>query len=57
MKVLLIYTSIHHRQLQGVYDLFGYFYDAQGDLTDAVKYELLALKTTDELKDSTMQNL
>ena len=52
---LTIYNSIGYKEIQGVYDLMGIVYSCIGDRPNAVKYGLLAVKTAEDLKDSSMQ--
>jgi two-component sensor histidine kinase len=54
-EALNIYVSIGHKKLQGVYDLMGFVCGKKGDLPDAVKYGLLAVKTAEEEKDTSIQ--
>jgi two-component sensor histidine kinase len=49
------YKSINYPLIQGVYDLFGRIYYDQRDFNNAIKYELMALKTSEMVKDSSMQ--
>jgi len=49
------YKSINYPLIQGVYDLFGRIYYDQRDFKNAIKYELMALKTSESVKDSSMQ--
>ncbi|MEO8108796.1 MAG: sensor histidine kinase [Ginsengibacter sp.] len=51
---LNIYTSIHKKDLQGVYDLLNLVHVNLGDYPTAIKYGLLAEKTALQQKDSTM---
>ena len=52
---LAIYNAIHYDRLQGLYDLLGSVYYLQTDYDNSIKYELMALKTAEILKDSSMQ--
>ncbi|MBD0257608.1 MAG: tetratricopeptide repeat protein, partial [Cytophagales bacterium] len=54
-KALALYRAIHHPHLQGVYDLLGAVSTEMGDYQDGLRYGLLAVKTAERLKDSTMQ--
>lgn len=54
-KALALYRTIHYQQLQGVYDLLGVVYGSLGDYQEALKYGLLAVKTAESLKDSSLQ--
>lgn len=51
---LNIYTSIHKKDLQGVYDLLNLVHVNLGDYPTAIKYGLQAEKTALQQKDSTM---
>jgi len=53
-EALTIYQSIGHKELHGVYDLMGYISSVMGDYPDAVKYGLLAIKTAEEVQDTTL---
>ena len=50
-----IYRSVGHKELQGIYGLMGNVCGKQGDLPDAVKFGLLAVKTAEEVNDTTLQ--
>jgi two-component sensor histidine kinase len=52
---LAIYDSLHYPKVQGLYDLMATVYADQADYNDAIKYELQALKISNQQKDSTMQ--
>jgi two-component sensor histidine kinase len=54
-KALALYQSINYPQLQGVYDLLGYIHLRLGDYQEGLRYGLLAVKTAEQLGDSTMQ--
>ncbi|AYB34879.1 histidine kinase dimerization/phosphoacceptor domain -containing protein [Chryseolinea soli] len=54
-EALSIYKSVGHKSLQGIYDLMGYIFGKKGDLHDAVRFGLLAVKTGEEVKDTTLQ--
>ena len=54
-EALNIYLSIGHRELQGIYDLMGFVCGSKGDLPDAVKYGLLAVKTAEAVRDTSIQ--
>lgn len=54
-QALALYKSIGYKQLQGVYDLFGFIYANNNDYTSAVKYGLLAVQTADQVGDSSVQ--
>jgi two-component sensor histidine kinase len=41
-------------ELEGLYDLLGSVYSVSGDLNEALKYGLLAIKTAELLKDSSL---
>ncbi|HTE30912.1 MAG TPA: histidine kinase dimerization/phosphoacceptor domain -containing protein [Chryseolinea sp.] len=52
---LAAYDSINYKPLQGVYDLLGSIYAFKNDYKQAISYELLALKTAESCRDSSMQ--
>ena len=52
---LAIYLSIGYKNLQGVYDLLGTISTDMGDYAGAIKYGLLALKTAEDMHDTTIQ--
>ncbi|MEO8770811.1 MAG: sensor histidine kinase [Ferruginibacter sp.] len=52
---LVVYQSINYKDLQGVYDLLGIVSTCMGDRANAIKYGLLAVKTAEDTKDSSMQ--
>jgi two-component system, sensor histidine kinase PdtaS len=54
-QALDIYNSINYPQLQGVYDLLNLVYNHLGDFPSAVKYGLLAVKTCEAVKDTSLQ--
>ena len=54
---LLIYDSIHHKPVQGVYSLLARTYTDQADYRHALHYALLALKTSEAEHDSTSMQL
>jgi two-component sensor histidine kinase len=54
-QALALYQSIHYPYLQGTYDLIGNVYSLTGNYKEAVKYGLLAVKTAEAVKDTTMQ--
>jgi two-component sensor histidine kinase len=54
-KALALYRSIQYPALQGVYDLLGDVSNELGDYKEAMRYGLLAVKTAEALKDSTLQ--
>ena len=53
-EALAIYQSIGYKKLQDVYDLLGVVSSDMGDYPDAVKYGLLALKTAEQVQDTSM---
>ncbi|PZF72713.1 sensor histidine kinase [Taibaiella soli] len=53
-RSLSLYQSIHYRQLQEVYMLMGDCYAAESNYTQALDYDLQALKTAEAAGDSTM---
>jgi two-component sensor histidine kinase/tetratricopeptide (TPR) repeat protein len=54
-KALTLYQSIRYPQLQGIYDLLGTVSSEMGDYQEGIKYGLLAVKTAEAVKDTTMQ--
>jgi tetratricopeptide (TPR) repeat protein len=54
-QALHIYQSIDFRDLQGVYDLLGDVNGQIGNYNEALKYGLLAVKTAELRKDTTLQ--
>jgi two-component system, sensor histidine kinase PdtaS len=53
-RSLAVYDSIHYPYLQEVYGLIGRNYIALGNHRQALQYELMALKTAEAVKDSSM---
>ena len=53
-RAVAVYDSIHYPYLQEVYGLIGRNYIALGNHRQALQYELLALKTAEAVKDSSM---
>ncbi|SEW43031.1 Two-component sensor histidine kinase, contains HisKA and HATPase domains [Chitinophaga sp. YR573] len=52
----LVYSKVAgYKDVQGIYDLIGNAYQQKGDFTQALKYGLLAVKTAETLKDSSIQ--
>lgn len=52
----LVYAKVAgYKDVQGIYDLMGNAYQQKGDFTQALKYGLLAVKTAETLKDSSIQ--
>jgi len=49
------YNSIHYPQVQGIYCLMGFIYTRLREYRRALDKELLALKTSDSVGDSSMQ--
>ena len=54
-RSLALYRSIHYRELQGLYDLFGVVYLYRTDFGQALDYELKALKIAEDVRDTSMQ--
>jgi two-component sensor histidine kinase/tetratricopeptide (TPR) repeat protein len=54
-KALALYRAIGYRELQGVYDLMGIVATILGDYRNGLRYGLLAVKTAEDLGDSTLQ--
>ncbi|QEM03740.1 sensor histidine kinase [Mucilaginibacter rubeus] len=55
LKSLALYKSIHYQAVQEVYDLIAVAYLYDTNLQKALSYALLALKTAELDKDTTMQ--
>lgn len=49
---LLIYNQVGFKRLQGIYSLYGVAYNELGDLSESLKYNLLAAQTGERMKDS-----
>lgn len=54
-RALILYRSIHFSELQGVYDLLGSVYVQLDDYQQGLNYGLLAVKTAETLRDTTLQ--
>jgi two-component sensor histidine kinase len=54
-KSLTIYQSINYSRMQGIYDLLGEVYGALGNYKEAIQNELMAVKTAEAVKDTTLQ--
>ncbi len=54
-KALALYQSIGYPLLQSVYDMIGAHYTYIGDYQNGIKYGLLAIKTAEAVKDTTLQ--
>lgn len=55
LQSVILYKQLNHKELQGVYNLLGALYNQLGDSDNALKYGLLAVRTAEEVKDSTTQ--
>jgi two-component sensor histidine kinase len=55
LQALPLFKQAGHKEVHGIYDLLGATYYQLSDLDNALKYALLAVKTAEELKDSTSQ--
>ncbi|WP_236059788.1 tetratricopeptide repeat-containing sensor histidine kinase [Chitinophaga rhizophila] len=53
-QALTIYQSIGYKKLQGVYALLGSVHNEKSNYIEALRYNLLAVKTGEELGDSGM---
>ncbi len=53
-KSLSLYQAAGYPALQGVYDLLGYVSSQTGDYQQGLRYGLLAVKTAERLKDSSL---
>jgi two-component system, sensor histidine kinase PdtaS len=51
-QALTLYKSIGYKKLEGVYALLGSVYNEQSNYIEALRYNLLAVKTGEELGDS-----
>ncbi|AYL95372.1 histidine kinase dimerization/phosphoacceptor domain -containing protein [Mucilaginibacter celer] len=49
------YKAVHYKSLQGVYIIYSTAYSLMSDYKMSLKYGLLALRTAEELQDTTMQ--
>jgi len=54
-KALAAYTLADHKALQGLYDMLGSVYRERNDYKQALYYQLLAVKTAEVCKDTTIQ--
>jgi len=54
-EALAIYQSINFKEVQGVCDLLGYVYARIGNDVLALKYGLMAVKTAEQVRDTSMQ--
>jgi two-component sensor histidine kinase len=54
-KALGLYQFVGHLALQGVYDLLGTVYSVLGDYQEGLKYGLLAVRTAEQLPDTSLQ--
>ncbi|WP_158286453.1 histidine kinase dimerization/phosphoacceptor domain -containing protein [Chitinophaga sp. S165] len=55
LQSVVLFKEVGHKELQGVYNLLGAIYNQLGDTDNALKYGLLAVRTAEEVKDSTTQ--
>lgn len=53
-EALALYKSLGYKKLQGVYALLGNVYSEMSNYIDALRYNLLAVKTGEELGDSSL---
>ena len=53
-EALNIYLNIGYQQLQDIYDLLGYILSGHNQTREGLKYSLLAARTADKFKDSSM---
>ncbi|MBW8687396.1 tetratricopeptide repeat-containing sensor histidine kinase [Chitinophaga rhizophila] len=51
-KALVLYKSIGHKNLQGVYALIGAVHTDNSNFVEGLRYNLLAVETGEQLKDS-----
>ncbi|MCQ6957012.1 histidine kinase dimerization/phosphoacceptor domain -containing protein [Mucilaginibacter aquariorum] len=54
-QALANYQAVHFKMLQGVYIIYSAAYSSNSDYKQGLHYGLLALKTSESLKDSSMQ--
>ncbi len=54
-EALSIYRAIGYQPIQNVFDLIGNNFTQTGDLANSLKYEMLAVKAGEALKDTTLQ--
>jgi two-component sensor histidine kinase len=54
-EALESYRSVNYSQIHSIYDLIALIHYLRNDLEKAIKYELIALRTVELLKDSTMK--
>jgi two-component system, sensor histidine kinase PdtaS len=52
---LNLYSATGHKELQGLYDLLSVVCTAMGDYPTAVKYGLMAVRTAEQVNDTSMQ--
>jgi two-component sensor histidine kinase len=55
LQSVVLFKEVNFKELQGVYNLLGALYNQLGDPDNALKYGLLAVRTAEEVKDSTPQ--
>lgn len=53
-EALRIYDHVGYQQLQDIYDLLGYILSGHGQTREGLKYSLLAAKTAEKFRDSSM---
>lgn len=51
-RALSLYNELHYKRLQGIYAIMGSVYNEQSNFVEALRYNLLALKTGEEQRDS-----
>ncbi|SFM72397.1 Two-component sensor histidine kinase, contains HisKA and HATPase domains [Chitinophaga sp. YR627] len=49
---LSLYKTLNYKRLQGIYAIMGSVYNEQSNFVEALRYNLLALKTGEEQRDS-----
>jgi two-component sensor histidine kinase/tetratricopeptide (TPR) repeat protein len=52
---LSLYQENKYKELHGIYDLISQHYRLVGDFEEAIKYGLLAVKTAEAIRDTTLQ--
>ena len=53
-RALALYKSLNYKRLQGIYAIMGSVYNEKSNFVEALRYNLLALKTGEEQGDSSL---
>ncbi|MDN3548877.1 histidine kinase dimerization/phosphoacceptor domain -containing protein [Mucilaginibacter aquaedulcis] len=53
-RALVLYQSVHYKELQAVYDLLGENFSNMGDYINGIKYGLLAVQTAIAVRDTSL---